>query len=902
MKPINKINKSRILTKSILAASIASTLFASGVSANEAAKDEIEVIEVTGMLSSIKEATRIKRDNNGMVDAIVAEDIGKFPDTNLAESLQRIAGVSIDRSGGEGNKVTVRGMGPAFNLVTLNGRQMPNAGSGRSFEFSNIAAEMVSGVEIYKTSSASTPSGGIGSLINIKMAEPLNIGDKLTGSVKALYDEDAGSATPQVSGLFSKVINDDFGILISGSFQNRESSNDFVQVREWKRVQGLLGDQTEKSQYFAPIQSIYGHKEADRTRINGSAVLQYAPSDNLTATLDFQFSQFENDKTENEAAIWFGAGKGTQKNWTSADENGTVTSAAFTNKGVDFFSAQPSTKTTNDSVGLKLDWDISDDSNATFSYSSSTSESDPDRSYNTNKADIQVIRLNPAFNVVGDYAIPTIDGSEMLPENYRVHQHTKRGTNLKDEIDQIRFDYTFNDGGPLSLKAGVMYTDQTKTKDSYSAAPNDQNFRDSNGDPRTMVIEIYGDVAALEEDYQLVNLSNPFIDGGANYVQYDPSLSATWLAHRGLPADYIDMAHQGNWYDINEKTTSAYIEATSELELAGQPFTVVAGVRYEKTDIVSISEESTLTGFIAQGDGEIMTKVETGAQSYSSDADYDILLPNLSIKYNVLDDLILRFGAARSITRPTLTKMKSSRTLGNLRNDDEKGSGSSGNPGLKPYISDNIDFGIEWYINDFDYIAASYFHKKVDNFISSSIADEVLEGVFNPDTGEEVIYTMTRPANLDVAEIDGIEISSQFSFGSTGFGIMANATFVDTDAGYDPTNYESTFALSGVSDSANFIAFYEKEAFQARIAYNWRDEFFQKFGQNDRSTTEPTLIEEYGQIDVSASYDINESMTVFIEGVNVTGEEIRSRGRFANQMLNVATGSARYALGIRAKF
>ena len=140
------------------------------------------------------------------------------------------------------------------------------------------------------------------------------------------------------------------------------------------------------------------------------------------------------------------------------------------------------------------------------------------------------------------------------------------------------------------------------------------------------------------------------------------------------------------------------------------------------------------------------------------------------------------------------------------------------------------------------------------------------------------------------------------AIGETGFGIMANATFVDSDAEFNPTNFDSTFALSGVSDSANFIAFYEQDGFQARIAYNWRDEFFQRFGQNDRSTTEPTIIEEYGQWDISASYDINDTMTVFAEGINITGEEIRARGRFANQMVNVASGSARYALGIRASF
>jgi TonB-dependent receptor len=511
--------------------------------------------------------------------------------------------------------------------------------------------------------------------------------------------------------------------------------------------------------------------------------------------------------------------------------------------------------------------------------------------------------LNPHFSVEGDLAYPTIDGSEVLPENYVVHQHTKYSTNLRDEIDQFRLDYIFDDGGPLIVKAGIMYTDQTKFKDSFSAAPNDQNFRDSNGDPRTMVIEIYNDdVAALQEDYHAVNLANPFIAGGANFVQYDPSLSQTWLAHRGLPADYLDLVHQNNWYEINEKTASAYVEASREFEVFGQPLSIVAGVRYEQTDIVSTSEESTLTGFIPNGPGEIMEKVETGAMAYSSEGEYDIWLPNFSVKYNMLDDLVLRLGASRSITRPTLSQMQSSRTLGNLRDTDEKGSGRVGNPDLEPYLADNYDVGIEWYINDFNYVAASYFFKEVDNFISSAIVDQTLSGVYNPVSGEEVIYTMTIPTNLDVAKIDGVELSGQFTFGETGFGVMANATFVNTDAEYDPTNFDSTFALPGVSDSANFIAFYENDAFQTRIAYNWRDEFFQRFGQNDRSTTEPTIVEEYGQIDVSASYDITKSVTVFIEGINITGEEIRTRGRHANQMLNLSTGSARYGLGVRASF
>jgi len=221
---------------------------------------------------------------------------------------------------------------------------------------------------------------------------------------------------------------------------------------------------------------------------------------------------------------------------------------------------------------------------------------------------------------------------------------------------------------------------------------------------------------------------------------------------------------------------------------------------------------------------------------------------------------------------------------------------------LEPYMSDNLDLSVEWYLDEASYMSAGFFYKKVDNFIVSKGFAEEIEGVINPATGNNVVYDITRPANQDTKKINGIELAAQYSFPDTGFGVIANATFVDTDSPFETDQIDSS-AVVGLSDSANLIAFYDDNGIQARIAYNWRDAFVQKFGHEYTTTTgEPTQVDSYGQIDLSASYDLTDIITVFFEGINITSEEVYKYSRFENQFLYTETNSARYALGIRAEF
>ena len=216
----------------VLGAMVAMPVYAQQNNAEQDANGEdYEVIQVSGIKGSLLRSMDLKRESDGVVDGISAEDIGKFPDTNLAESLQRITGVSIDRQNGEGSRVTVRGFGPDFNLVTVNGRQMPgaqinatSAAASRSFDFANLASEGISAVEVHKTSKAAQPTGGIGALINIRTARPLeNPGLQASVGVKGVHDkstETGSSLTPEVSAIYSDTFNDDtFGIAITGSYQ-----------------------------------------------------------------------------------------------------------------------------------------------------------------------------------------------------------------------------------------------------------------------------------------------------------------------------------------------------------------------------------------------------------------------------------------------------------------------------------------------------------------------------------------------------------------------------------------------------------------------------------------------------------------------------------------------------------
>ncbi|MFC7292781.1 TonB-dependent receptor [Hirschia litorea] len=906
----------------------------------------METVVITGIRKSLIDATAIKRNADGVVDAISAEDIGKFPDTNLAESLQRITGVSIDRSNGEGNQVTVRGFGPSFNLVTLNNRQMPTSstlleeGINRSFNFRELAAESVSGVEVYKTGRANVSSGGIGSTINIKTAKPFDYdGFKFAGTVKGNMDtsvEEGRSVTPEISGLISKTFLDDkLGILLSVSHAERDSRRERVGSQGWPANRGTEVDKSgidtsnnPNQTHWLPLSIDVDQHVQERTRQNGQLVLQYAPTDRLTMTADYTLSRFEETDRLNRSSFWFDTDAG-----GNADADGTVTNPMRANDELNFWSFHNLFETENDSVGFNVDWKPTDSLSLQFDFHDSTSHAQPDGQSSETIINLKNPRRDhdndPSTLPQGDVDIGLITrpggrpdivyddsgfptGNAFSSENIVFDLFQTRGFEIKNNIQQAQLHgqwANLSDGALRGINFGAAMTD-------YQI----DTLR------RRTVVFAPVDISALDLQFSPV-------DGFGSNIGGDQNLFPVLAEYDALEA--LQLAKDQGFYlqndptfnAVNEETISAYLSFDVETEFNKMPVSLNAGIRYEDTQVTASSLQNQIIALnyvnTAGRFFEIFSDELTGVAENNS---YSLLLPNVDFRMDVLEDVVGRFSYSRTISRPDLSSMFPSLAL-----DARPGgpfNASRGNANLSPLSSDNIDFTAEWYYDDASYASVGYFHKYVQNFIGTSTVvgsipdingnplrdpsinprpgcpDEVQGG--NPDcfsmpTDPVIEFSIAQPDNIQDAEVYGWELNIQHTFGETGFGIIGNVTLVESDLAYDVYDIDQTVALTGLSDSANIIGFYEKGPLQARLAYNWRDDFLLSLTQPQRPG-EPVFVESYGQFDVSASYEINDNFSVFLEGLNITDETTRSHGRFPDQIISMEQLGPRFAFGVRAAF
>ncbi len=939
--------------KTLMIGAAAAALTLSGQQASAQAEDTVEQVEtavedtnrtldtivVSGIRQSLKDAMDIKRQGQGVVDAISAEDIGKFPDTNLAESLQRITGVSIDRSNNEGNQVTVRGFGPDFNLVTLNGRQMPRSSSltsdgiPRSFNFRELSSELVSGVEVYKTARADVDSGGIGSAINIKTARPFDYdGFTAFGSAKGVIDrsvENGDEITPEVSGLVShKFLNDKVGILLALSHSERHSHTDRVGTEGWVRNRNAAAMDTSNidngsGTFWVPWTVDLDLLDTERTRQNGQLVLQFAPTDRFTATVDYTAQRFEQVSQMNRQGLWFDAPSGTP------DVNGTLVNPIEVTDELNFWAWQYYEKTEGDSFGLNLEWEATDSLSFTLDIHDSTSKSNPDgvnSEHRTNLAN-GVYELNDdgvpegVANKLVDFTadfsgdIPTVSvddsalaGGAYNPANIIPDLFHTFGYQLDNNIQQAKLSGKWKNQGDGALKQLNFGLQNTKY------------------DIKTRQFGTFAfiktlDLGDLELGFQPVGDALSEFGGASSIYPLVPKYSAN---------EYIALAdEQGLFFQaapslngVEEETFATYLSADFESEFNGMTVYANAGVRYEDTKVTSNSVQegfanlqyNHVTGISVIDDGNPVPLVFDGG--------YKKFLPNFDLKMDITDKLVGRFSYGKTMTRSSIDKLFPSLSIRRVQPDNVP-TAYQGNPNLLPFESDNIDFSLEYYYDDASYVSVGHFQKFVDDFIGERTFNRTIEDVngnpltdpsvnadpllcpaepiptpacFNRPDQPELVFETSTPENQNAAEVTGWELNVQHMFGETGFGAIANYTIVDADVEYDVRQIDGNRALTGLSDSANLVGFYDKNGIQARVAYNWRDEFLLKGGN------EPTFTEAYGQIDVNASYEVNNHLTVFVEGLNVTNETTRRHGRYREQLLSAEQYGARYNIGVRAKF
>ena len=771
------------LSVAILAA--AGTLVAGQVIAEGSSIDEVVV---TGIRGSLERAMDTKRDASGVVDAISAEDMGKFPDTNLAESLQRISGVSINRVNGEGSEVTVRGFGGGFNLVTLNGRQMPSAnvgtitgnpldqgasGSSRSFDFSNLASEGVRGLQVYKTGRASVATGGVGATINVETIRPLESGGtQASVGVKAVKDTSGDDVTPEVSGLYSWS-NDDstFGVSVFGSFQERDSGSRHASVEEfglrtWDStdpsnlsnlgiVEGatIINTPNDGQLVYRPTNLGLGFNEDKRERTNGLLTVQFAPNDSMTFTADAAYAENIQDSTSLVDGVWF---NGTV-DYVEYDGDPVVTApvifAEDVDGGKDFFfqNLDMGTKDTLESIGLNLDWNVSDKLNLRFDAASSEAKSGGNGPQGNN-----VLRMNVAGGNAGWQAV---DFGQEIPQGIVSVDDSVKGNNngifdLADvgsqvtqfaksdqvaELEQFNFDGSFvaSDNIEVDFGVGFMSSEMRQTRQSGSNNLGGWGV-DAPGDIPEGLIE---QVSSLGEfDYQgsgVAGVSQPAGEtapialGSVSWAGDPLTLLNAMAPIYGLDPNNMPINSTAD-NRVEEDTISIYSQIKMDGEVGGMPINVVSGLRWEETDVTSTSQQAVPSAFIWESNNDFTFTLGDSVDSLSEDYSYSVLLPSLDISIDVTDNLKARASFSKTLARPGYSDMYTATSVeapSRITHLGDQPSASQGNARLDPLESNNFDFSVEYYYGEANYFSVGFFQKNVSNFVGVQQADESLFGL-----------------------------------------------------------------------------------------------------------------------------------------------------------------------------
>lgn len=983
MKAIT-LRKNKLATSMSLAlgVGVAMPSFAADAAAAAAKKDEqVEVIQVKGIRGSLIKSLDVKRSSDGVVDAISAEDIGKFPDTNLAESLQRITGVSIDRSNGEGSKVSVRGFGPDFNLVTLNGRQMPVTTGSRSFDFANISSDSIRGVEVAKSSDATLPTGGIGSTINVQTLRPLQTsGEKALLNMAMVEDTstEKGDMTPELSGLYSNVYADGkFGVLVSGSYQERESGNQQANVgtgwrsfkgsvdgSEWGGVPktGQVNRPDANEVYSVPQTTIYKFEEQQRKRTNGQLVLQYAPTDDVTATLDYTYMRNDIDTQYNDVSAWYTFAP-SESVWTDGPVSSPlVYSETYASKqDLSMAAGDYGVRNESGSLGLNLTWEVNDKLKLDFDAHNSSAKIKPNSIYGSSNtlSTAGFVRTSAATDFTGDLPILAVGGGNAItPQDMRITGSVFGNYVNRSDIDQyqIKGKYDLNDDS--SIDFGVSLTDVDNHSQSVNVQRNDWGGVGKAGDldpawfPKDTILDKFsakGGNFSSAAGKTFDPLNTIFMWDFGSVLQrakekYATAGGAGDCGNNFCPS--TDYARDVDRYTM-EKSKAAYLQYNFKSELQGKPYGLHLGVRYETTDVTSTSAVTAYNKANWIADTEIALVPSGGRDFQTKDGSYDYWLPNANFNIEVVDDVMIRAAYSKTIGRPDYVSIQGGTVVGTLANR-AGGSGTAGNPSLLPLEADNYDLSVEWYYDEASYVSAGYFRKDVKNWITNKVVESTIYSIPNPADGKKyrdavaavgtdagairnwIFANRASAAGVDVAGkvisgvagednlmvfkidtpsndaegrvLDGWELAIQHSFADTGFGGILNYTIVNSDLEYNSFVLADQPALVGLSDTANAVLFYEKDGFSARVAWNWRDEFLNSRGQGTGAN--PQFTEAYSQIDASISYDLPtvQGLTLYIDALNLTDEYNRVHGRAKEQVLSLVETGPRYTVGARYSF
>ncbi|UGQ47777.1 TonB-dependent receptor [Massilia endophytica] len=915
------------MRKTVLAALIAEMLVSAGAFAQTTnapdGTDPANRVVVSGIRASLTSSLTTKRMQDGVVDAVSAEDAGKFPDTNIAESLQRVTGVQIQRNNGEGRYISVRGLGPEFNNVLVNGRTMTSDTGGRDFSFDLLSSDLISKALVYKTSQPFLPEGGIGSTVDIQTARPLSgkTGHSSVVNVSAARDSNSKKTTPNASGMYTYANEArDFGVAGSISYTDRASKQNKAVTDAWnlRDVSVINGDLNSKNLTMADVTTkkllmpqSFGFQQEDesRKRLVGNLTVQYNPSSTWKLTADALYSRLD----QRNAVIAISDWNNPVQLGVKADSNNQVTS--FLRPGSTFYANNPAIvgegkaltdANSNDMIvkggdrlsetkafGLNSKWALAPEWKLEGDVSSSRTT--------TKTPDMWVVAGMVPKN--GDTlsfgSIPSLTFGDGIADPSAVFAHAVSNNDVRfhDKLHEGRLNLSWSHdiGNFKGLDSGLAYSQREVGRTSWSS--------DSWN-------AYSGYHVSLPSSLFTVTPMDQFLGSGVKmpsaYLRFDPNEYMSYLnqpstiAKSNDPALYSDKTKFPNGpmaidytkpsiWAVKEKVSSLFVDSKWE----GEGWSANAGLRYVHVNssstgisrvLLSAVKSPNDTTYILNWGPSSLTTVENS---------YNSLLPSANLKIDLRSDMLLRFGASKTETRPTLNQMGVDNWYGGRFGDVQTG---GGNPYLKPMQSKNFDLSWEWYLSKTNYVSTAVFQKNVSDFLEKKLVDIKI-----PQYTETVHDTRVR--NGQKGKIKGVELAGQYAFDTAvpwlqGFGVAANYTYVDATASREGGAPECGYP--GLSpQSYNGSVFYENGKFQARVSYNWRNHFSVDCGGG---STLPRNRAAYGQTDASLRYNLTPSIALYADGINLSNSRMREYANNEGQFLTLEDVGRRVNVGLRVAF
>jgi TonB-dependent receptor len=873
-------------TRRTLAAAIvaASTAAVPTAHAQDDATQTIEEMTVYGIRGSLGRALEQKRMADDVRDVITNLEVGQFPDQNLAEAVQRLPGVAISRNQGEGRFVTIRGLPPELNRIAVNGVALPSTEDGRAVPLDVFSADLFGSLAVVKSQAADADEGALGGSMELDTPAPLSLADgRVAGTVRSFYNELSEDWGPAASVVASKHFADGrFGAVAGLTFSDRSIRQDTWSSGGWNPVgsffdtgdaatNDLLVWENGKPRLFL--------EERERT-----AALVGLEADDETWghwRLDVLWSAFD---VERERYQFLHKFKKSADITDIVGDGEKVVAARFVDSTLGVNQQYMAEESDARIVTLRGDrrigqWSVE----SLFGYSRIENEVPDDYKFVWESSGFGLgydvsEPFDPVFSYQGITQTAALSDPSLYPKLKQVVAEPREATDERLDLDLSAY-REFVDAGVLE-RLGVGLDLRGRDKERVQTQYKDKSVRPPLSD------FIVGGGTATPGASDFLDGDFPFWSGVA--ADFDALRAGL------VPAGGFSFAPDllGS-FDVGEEVAAGWVRA----DLGAGPVSGNLGIRAVRT--------------ATEADGYEV--VDAGPTPVTFDNTYTEWLPSGTLRVDLRDDLVLRASLARAMVRPAFEDMAPRRSVNEI---DLKV--SQGNPGLEPFLANQVDLTAEWYFGDDAMVAVAFFHKDVESFIfdqtRSLVVDDPARFGADPALAGST-FEVTRPENGDGAEVTGVELVWQqpldfLPAALRGFGVSANYTWTDSEAQFSANESGADqgageglggqdFGLPGLSSSVlNTTLYYDRAGFTARLSWNQRTRYLDSPAGAEG---QPEYVEDFGQLDAYVGYAVNEHVTVFAEGINLNDEPLRRYSDPGRKLEEYSVNGYRVFAGVRVE-